>query len=260
MTIEPVAKEATAALSPPIQSLSGQLDVTAQKQAASASQHIVRSHAQGDFVVLSGNPEGAYQELQVRNDRSNDAARAIQRTDQSLRVASQKVDSLKAPLEAIMKNFPPFAPEDKARVALLKEYAGLRKEIDQLTVPPPPEVVAARRAQAVQGLTGRAALPEPLPINATDSQIADHLTKLDAAGAALDGTRVGLAADTAAVLQDGRFSQIFTRANSAETGVSEIPLSESGAAQKSAEVGRQFAESLTQGVTAAGSQFLKGLS
>ncbi|GFO68493.1 hypothetical protein GMLC_20720 [Geomonas limicola] len=259
MTITPVAKDAAAVFSPPV-AQQNHLDATVSPASAAPSPDIVRStQAQDDVVVLSGNRERAYQELQVRNEHSNDTAQAIRRTDRSLHVVSQKVDSLKAPLEAIVKNFPPFAPEDKARVALLKEYAGLRKEIDQLTTPPPPEVLAARRAEAGQAPKGQS-LPEPLPMDATDSQIADHLTKLDAAGAALDSTRADLAAGTSDLVQSGRFSAIFSRANSAETGVSEIPLSERGASEKSLEVGRQFASSLAQGMASASPQFLKGLS
>jgi hypothetical protein len=130
-------------------------------------------------------------------------------------------------------------------------YSSLRKEIDQLTLPTPPEVVKARKALA---------LPMPLPADATDSQIADHVAKLDAAGAALNGVRAGLAADTSSLLHDGRFSRIFSRQNGAETGLSEVSPTESGAGQKSVQVGRQFATVVSQGVTAASSQFLKRLS
>jgi hypothetical protein len=130
-------------------------------------------------------------------------------------------------------------------------YSSLRKEIDQLTLPTPPEVVKARKALA---------LPMPLPADATDSQIADRVAKLDAAGAALNAVRAGLAADTSSLLHDGRFSRIFSRQNGAETGLSEVSPTESGAGQKSVQVGRQFATVVSQGVTAASSQFLKRLS
>ncbi|HEY5514044.1 MAG TPA: hypothetical protein VIK40_10420, partial [Geomonas sp.] len=179
------------------------------------------------------------------------AAGAIRNADRSLATLGQKLDALKAPLETIVKNFPPFSPQDKARMKLLMDYSSLRKEIDQLTLPPPPDVVKARKAQA---------LPGPLPMDANDSQIADHVAKLDATGAALNGTRAGLAADTASLLHDGRFFGMFSRTNGAQTGLFEVPLTESGAEQKSAQVGRQFANVVSQGVTANSSQFLKGLS
>ena len=204
----------------------------------------------GDQVLLSGNPAAKYQELQHKNEQSRSAAGAIRSTDRSLEALGQKVDALKAPLQAIVKNFPPFAPEDMARMKLFMKYASLRKEIEQLTVPAPPEVVKARKAEA---------LPPPLPADANDSQIADHIEKLDATGASLNGTRAGLAADTAALVHDGRFTSLFFRPNGAQTAFPEVSLTESGAQQKSAHVGQQFATVVSQGVTAS-SQFLKGLS
>jgi len=209
------------------------------------------SQAVGDQVQLSGGQDAKYQELRQKNELSNAAAGAIRQTDKSLEAMGQKIDALKAPLEAIVKNFPPFSPQDQARMKLLMKYSSLRKEIDQLTLPPPPDVVKARRAEA---------LPAPLPMDANDSQIADHVAKLDATGAALSDTRAGLAADTASLLHDGRFSRIFSGPIGAETGLSEVQLNDSTAAQKSSHVGRQFATEVSQGVTANSSQFLKGLS
>lgn len=203
-----------------------------------------------DQISLSGTHEPQFQRLQSGNDRRNAAAAGIRSTDRSLAQLGQKIDGLKAPLQAIVKNFPPFSPEDKARVKLLMSYSSLRKEIDQLTVPAPPEVVRARRAQA---------LPAPLHSDASDSQIADHVADLDAAGAALEGMRAGLAADTAALVHDGRFSRIFSGPNATESGTFPAPLTESAAALKSAQVGQQFAAVVSQGVATGGSQFLKGL-
>jgi hypothetical protein len=246
MVIDPVAKEVTPVAPQPVSTQA------VPRIAAPALPEDGRAlQPQSDQVQLSVQREGAFRELQLRNERSNSTADAIRQADRSLQVLSQKIDDLKVPLDTIVKNFPPFALEDQDRIKLMMKYSSLRKEIDQLTLPPPPEVVAARRAHA---------LPAPLGAHATDSQIADHVAKLDAVGAALDGTRAGLAADTAALVHDGRFASIFSRPNGADTGLSEIPLNESAAAQKSSQVGQQFANVVRQGVTAASSQFLKGLS
>ena len=204
-----------------------------------------------DQVRLSGGSVATFQQLQLNHDQSNADAGAIRNADRSLQALGQKIDALKAPLETIVKNFPPFSPQDQARMKLLMKYSSLRKEIDELTVPAPPDIVKARKADA---------LPAPLPQDATDSQIADHVAKLDAAGAALNDTRAGIAADTASLLHDGRFARIFSPPGGAQTGLSELPPNDSAAAQKSAQVGRQFASLVSQGVIAGGSQFLKGLS
>jgi hypothetical protein len=246
MAIDPVATETSPALqSNPPQAPSKSVNLPQPVPDAA------KMPQSADQVLLSQNHDRKYQELQQKNERSNAVAGAIRNTDRSLHVLGQKIDEMKAPLVRIVKNFPPFAPEDQARMKLFMKYASLRKEIEELTFPAPPEVVKARKAEA---------LPPPLPGDANDSQIADHVAKLDATSAALSGTRAGLAADTAVLVHDGRFAELFSRPNGAPTGLSEVPLTETGAQQKSAHVGRQFATEVSQGVTAASSQFLKGLS
>ena len=211
----------------------------------------IEDQAAGDQVLISGKTDSRLEAIRLQNERQNTAAAAIRDTDRAAHALSQKIDALKAPLQAIVKNFPPFSAEDKERVELLRTYTSLRKEIDQLTLPPPPAVLEARR---------EVALPEPLPVGADDSQIADHVDKLDATAAALDRLRDGIAADTAALLQDGRFSRIFSAPKGSENAQFSFFMTESAAAQKSAEVGRQFADSVRQGVAAQHPQFLKGLS
>jgi hypothetical protein len=204
----------------------------------------------GDQVLLSGTSDSKFSDLQLKNERQNAVAGAIRSTDQAAQGLSQKIDAAKAPLETIVKNFPPFTQQDKERAKLLMKYSSIRKEIDELTFPLPPEVVKARKALE---------LPPKLHPSADDSQIADHVAKLDATAASLNSMRAGLAAYTASLLHSGRFSRIFSTSKGAETAQSGPALSDSSAAQKSVEVGRQFANSVSQGVTG-NSQFLKGLS
>ena len=204
-----------------------------------------------DQVLLTGKADVRLDHLQLQNERQNSTAAAIRDTDRAAQALGQKIDALKAPLQTIVKNFPPFSREDRERVELLMSYTALRKEIDQLTLPTPPSVVQARKELV---------LPAPLPMSADDSQIADHVEKLDAAGAALAGMRSEIAADTAALLQDGRFSRIFSAPKGEELAQFGSSLTESAAAQKSLEVGRHFANSASQGVAVEHPQFLKGLS
>ena len=205
----------------------------------------------GDQVLLSANLDDRFKERELRQEQGNALAGAVRASDRSLEALGQKIDALKAPLEAIVKNFPPFAPQDKARMELLREYSSLRKEIDQLTLPPPPEI--ARSGAPPQ-------IPAALAQSADDSQIADHLAKLDATRAALTGERSALAADTGSFLQQGRFLEIFSAPKRGQNGAYRPVLTESAAAQKSIEIGRQFAMSVRQGVTVDHSKFLKGLS
>jgi len=207
--------------------------------------------AAGDQVLLSARVDGKFNKSQLKNEHDNALAVKVRSSDRALEALGQKIDAMKAPLDSIVKNFPPFSSEDKARMKLLREYSSIRKEIDQLTLPPPPEFAKARRAVAV---------PPPLAPSADDSQIADHIVKLDATTAQLSLQRGELAADTASFLQSGRFSGLFSPPDGAKTAAAAPVLTESAAVQKSAEVGRQFADSVRQGVTVDHFKFLKGLS
>lgn len=204
-----------------------------------------------DQVQVPNGKDAKLGEITLQKEFGNRTAAAIRATDQAAEMLGQKIDAAKKPLQTIVKNFPPFAQEDKERMELLRSYTGIRKEIDQLTLPPPPSVVEARRELS---------LPEPLGVNPDDSQIADHVAKLDAAAQEISGLRSGLAAETGAILRDGRFAEIFSGPKGASWDLSGASLTESNAVQKSAEVGQQFAESVRQGVTAQYPQFLKGLS
>ncbi|MBP1716419.1 MAG: hypothetical protein H6Q42_4622 [Deltaproteobacteria bacterium] len=85
---------------------------------------IDRSHA--DFV-----------ELQKINDRLNSTAR-IQRTfEKRFEKLNDYIERMKAQLEGILKQFPPFPPESEARIQALRSYAFFRKMVAQLTLPPP---------------------------------------------------------------------------------------------------------------------------
>ncbi|MBJ6751687.1 hypothetical protein [Geomonas anaerohicana] len=204
-----------------------------------------------DQVLFSVQGDRKLADIRLQNERQNSAAASIRETDKAAQELGQKIDKMKEPLETIVKNFPPFAPQDKERMKLLRAYTALRKEIDQLTFPPPPSVVEARK---------QVPLPEPLAMNADDSQIADHVDKLDAAAQSLTALRSDIAAATASFVADGRFARIFSAPKGAESLVSQPVATESHAAQKSAEIGQQFAESVTQGVAQQHPQFLKGLS
>lgn len=204
-----------------------------------------------DQVLVSQQADTRLGDIRLKNERQNGAAAAIRETDRAVQELGQKIDSMKAPLQAIVKNFPPFSPEDKERMELLRSYTALRKEIDQLTIPPPPPAVADRQL---------AQLPEPLGMRADDSQIADHLDKLDAVSAALGAYRAGIAADTAEFVASGRFSGMFSAGTGAESAGLPLFADDSAAARQSSEVGRQFAMSVGQGVAIRHPQFLKGLS
>jgi len=102
MALDPVTSESAAVLQPaPNQA--------APKNAAAGTGQDAGKGTQvpGEQVVLSGDPANSYQELQQKYELSNAAAGSIRNTVRSLESLSQKIDALKAPLETIIKNFPP---------------------------------------------------------------------------------------------------------------------------------------------------------
>jgi hypothetical protein len=80
-----------------------------------------------------------WSELQKINDSLNEVAQKQQTRDKILNGVGDYADRMKAQLERIIKNFPPFPLEDKERIKLLRGYASFRKLIDELTIPPPEE-------------------------------------------------------------------------------------------------------------------------
>ena len=88
-------------------------------------------------------------ELQKINEFSNEVAQKKRTDDKMLNNLENYVDRMKAQLERIIKNFPPFPPGSEDRISILRNYAGFRKLIDQLTIPPPENSAAAAEPSRV---------------------------------------------------------------------------------------------------------------
>ena len=78
-------------------------------------------------------------ELQKINDSWNAIAQEKRAHDNILNEMEDYIDRMKAQLERILKNFPPFPPGSEERMQLLRNFATFRKLIDQLTLPPAEE-------------------------------------------------------------------------------------------------------------------------
>jgi hypothetical protein len=75
-------------------------------------------------------------ELQKINDFWNAIAQKKRTHDNIINEVGDYIDRMKAQLERIIKNFPPFPPGSEDRIQLLRNFAAFRKLIDQLTIPP----------------------------------------------------------------------------------------------------------------------------
>ena len=99
-------------------------------------------------------------ELQKINDSWNEIAQKKRTHDNILNTMEDYIDRLKAQLERIIKNFPPFPPGSEDRIQLLRNYVSFRKLIDQLTIPPVEESRVGAENSAI--LSPADSIPNPM--------------------------------------------------------------------------------------------------
>jgi hypothetical protein len=132
--------------------------------------------------------------IQLGQDRTIQGGKLINQTDQAYAKQQGLLNKMGGQLQAILKQFPPYGTEDPERVAFLKEFSGLRKEIEALQFPKDP--------QTEQGLpkglnwVGQGSVPS-LPIlsgtSATDHQVADAAAQVQSAYDQVTAQRQALA-------------------------------------------------------------------
>jgi len=132
--------------------------VSAQKQTVGESSAVSKVVSQ--FVAL-----------QAEKDAGNEAAKVVRQID----VARETVDQMRESLTRIVKMYPPYAKDDPARAQLMQSVVGLRQVTEQLTIPPAYSLL----------LKGATDLPGLQDVNASDAQVADALSSLDAVSASL---------------------------------------------------------------------------
>ncbi len=152
----------------------------------------------GAVAARSGNdwstatsPSGRFEiaQLQTINDRQNGIASQIHQDDTQLASAGRILGQMKDQLYQIVKIYPPYPPGDADRVRFLRSFSGLRKQIDNLTIPPaskwqgtqpgtpaaPPKHIAAVSAPAPQPGWGIPTLAE----HASDKDVKAALEQVD---------------------------------------------------------------------------------
>ncbi len=65
----------------------------------------------------------------------NDLARSIRSEGDTLNKVNEFVERMKERLGEIVKNYPPFPPDNPERMEMLKSFTALRKEIERMTFP-----------------------------------------------------------------------------------------------------------------------------
>ena len=112
----------------------------------------------------------------------SEAAVRLQQMDQQMDQIEKTASSLREELNTMRRTLPPFPPGSQERVRLLKSYIGLRKLIEQLTVPP--EVPFIRFKEDIQ-------TPE-LSAQASDQEWDSAITALDKTQEAIQQKRASL--------------------------------------------------------------------
>lgn len=79
--------------------------------------------------------------IEQMHSRLNELVKGVRQTNENLNKAVETVAQMQGSLMAIVKNYPPYPIDSMERRELLMSYMSLRKEIESLMVPPPPQPV-----------------------------------------------------------------------------------------------------------------------
>lgn len=107
--------------------------------ASGLSTHQARAVASGpgssgqEFIVSLSNEAVDVANIQEAKNSRNDTAKSIRLTDQSIQQINEYVEKMRANLNAIIKQYPPFPPGSEERVSYLRSFNAFRRQIDQLS-------------------------------------------------------------------------------------------------------------------------------
>lgn len=79
--------------------------------------------------------------IEQMHAKLNELVKGVRQTNEQLNKAADQVAQMQGNLMTIVKNYPPYPIESMERRELLMSYMSLRKEIEGLMIPPPPQPV-----------------------------------------------------------------------------------------------------------------------
>jgi hypothetical protein len=128
------------------------------------------------------------------NDFLSNVATNLRKTEDGLKAANTSIEQMKLELEKIVKNFPPFDVDSAERKQILMSYSAIRKEITEMTVPPPPRPLYEKVQHIWQDLfSGNEAsqtISTPVvPQDAPDSHVKSAIQRLDGTQAQIEAVR-----------------------------------------------------------------------
>lgn len=125
-------------------------------------------------VDLPKNTVDTLQKMGNISDFLNSVATNLRQTNEGLTAVNSIAEQMKASLDKIIKNFPPYPIESKERMEQLMSYSSLQKQILSLMLPPPPQPVYEKVKHLWEGLTsgvGGTIQTPALPLDAPDSHV-----------------------------------------------------------------------------------------
>lgn len=157
-----------------------------QQDAQQASKENTVQSIAGDKVSINIElPKHTVDTLQKMGNISdflNSAAISLRQSNEGLKEASGIVTDMKSSLDNIIKNYPPYSIEDKARIDQLMSFSSLRKQIESLMLPAPPppvyEKVKRLWEDLFSGPSHSIQIPA-LPHDAPDSEVKAVSKQLD---------------------------------------------------------------------------------
>lgn len=179
--------------------------------------------ARGKQVATSTQVAGAYAQLRARQDVLNKAASVVREVGDTVQQAIQLLDKVDNKMGEIVKMYPPYPIDSPQRVSLLNTIGGLRKQVDDLTFPPPDAVRSVGRLLAGQEAeTGEVdtteAKPDVLsvvkermwdipaldPKTASDAEVGEALDQVKAVKASLEELKEGMWKDVVSYVKEAQ--------------------------------------------------------
>jgi len=123
--------------------ISSSSSLQAYKQQAQQQSNPVSDTVQIKSSAMAKNLD-TVKAIEQMHARLNELVKGVRQTNEQLNKAADQVAQMQGSTMAIVKNFPPYPIESVERRELLMSYMSLRKEIESLMIPPPPQPVYER--------------------------------------------------------------------------------------------------------------------
>ena len=141
-------------------------------------------------------------ELQQFNANFNSALKTIRLADRSLAEIETKAEQMQSEMQTFLKMYPPYPPESEKRVSLLKNYAAIRNQIEQFSIPQDTfdsDIIERRFHDSLEGLENLE-LPE-LSMASNDKEIKEAAKTLGQVKSYLAGQRMSLLQDARELIE-----------------------------------------------------------